>query len=137
MGVRDNLLKDIVQYLDAGQRVNWYGARDSEGRLITIGERHLLATHPSASAEIRDEGALPESLRGIYASADSNKVVESRIETMMFEFRELRSIERSRGLSPGQKSEMQYMEGILKGARDVGDAMQQERVNLGIDHVPF
>lgn len=120
--IRNNIMKDIVKYLDIGQKVHWYGARDSEGRLIAPGERHLLAMQGTT-----DVTRIPQSLRGVYQGAGYGRQ-RAEAEDIMFRFRELRAQQKEGKLHQGGLSELEYFEQRLREFREGG---------AGLEDVPF
>ena len=125
--VQENLTKEIVRYLDEGQRVHWFGARGSKGQLLTVGDRHLMQLN--LLGDYGSTEKLPKSLRGMFSGAGSADE-RRQIQDMMFEFRELRS--RGRSLSPGERADMRFLEQeLLQRGSGGGD------VDIGDDYIPF
>ena len=120
--VKDNMLRAIASYLDEGQRVNWYGAKDSQGRLLTVGDRHFLGT---GTDNIEN---LPKSLRGIFR-ATKTPSERAEVEDIMFRYREMRAMGAP---TPGMRSDMEWMEHMLRNVRELGEGMSSE-----FDDVPF
>ena len=113
--VQENLTKEIVRYLDEGQRVHWFGARGSKGQLLTVGDRHLMQLDLLGDRDA--VGMLPKSLTGMFSSATSADQRKDIIQ-MMMDYREYRA----RGsLSPGERSDMRFLEQELlqRGSGDV------------------
>ena len=121
--VRDNIIRDLARYLDEGQRVEWYGARDSSGRLLAAGDRHFLSTDVYGQME-----NIPQSLQGIFRSA-KNSQDQREIEQMMFDYRKLRAMGAP---TPGMQSDMRYLEDILRNVREAGEGISDVD-----DDVPF
>ena len=65
--VQENMIKEIARYLDEGQRVHWFGARGSQGQLLTVGDRHLMQLDLLGDRDA--VGMLPKSLVGMFSSA--------------------------------------------------------------------
>ena len=127
--VHENLIKEIVQFLDEGERVHWFGARGSSGQLLTTGDRHLMQL--DLYGDVGAAEKLPKSLQGPFRAAQSSQQ-RREVSDMMFEYRELRS--KGNTLSAGERADMLGLESTLESIRRAGEAADTPADD---DFIPF